>query len=149
MQMCLLALTSCVDTDPAITSVQEIDSIFQANNPQNSVHYRMSYDSEFPCSATLQESWELDGERWMQRYRFDIQDIEPGTFLLVKQAREAIIYDAELVSDKDGTRTFPEKKIAAVRYRASLGDDEQVSVLQSMLTAIAACEDKYGMNLEL
>jgi len=116
-----LLLAACTQTDTVESSLQDIQSILTAGNTDNEVHYQLSYDADFPCNAQLQENWKDDDRR-------------------------AIIYSGYKISAGGTKKTFSEKRINNIRYRASLSDEDQQLVIKSMNTAIALCEEKYSFK---
>lgn len=141
----MLTLSACGD-DPVAVALDDIDAILQGSHEYNQLLYSLQHDSENPCSAVLHERWRQGTTSWHQRYRFQLYDIEPGTFLVAKQGRPAISYEGERVSAKGDVKHFEEQTISNVQYRAGLYQQEQVEVLENMLLAIVECEYRFGLE---
>ena len=139
-------LAACTQTDTVESSLQDIKSILAAGNTDNEVHYQLSYDADFPCNTQLQEDWKDDDNNWQHTYRFDLTNIETNTFVQSKSGRRAIIYSGYKISADGTKKTFSEKRINNIRYRASLSDENQQLVVKAMNKAIASCEEKYSFE---
>lgn len=150
MLLCL-TLTACTQADDIDTTLDNIASIIAAANQGNSVHYQFSSDSDFRCRVELTEQWDDAAFHWQQRYRFDLTDIKPGSFVQSKDGRRAIIYSGFKKSIKEPAkqststenRTFSDRRINNIRYRASLSDDDQQLLITEMSKAISFCEETY------
>ncbi len=138
-----LALAACTQTDTVASSIQTIQSIVTAGNAESDVHYQLSYDADFPCKVSLQESWNDTENSWQQNYRFDLTDIEPGTFVQSKSGRRAVIYDGFKKSNEGIKKAFSEKRINNIRYRTMLSEKDQQLIIDAMNKAIALCEEDY------
>ena len=137
-------LSACTQTDSVESSLQKIESILTANNTDNEIHYQLSYDSEFPCNAQLQENWKDAGYNWQHTYRFDLTNIETNTFVQSKSGRRAIVYGGYKTDADNTKKVFSEKRINNIRYRASLNDEDQQLIIDAMNKAIALCEEEYS-----
>lgn len=143
-----LMLVACTQPDTVESSLQTIQSIVSANNAsagnaESDVHYQLSYDADFPCKVSLQENWKDTENSWQQNYRFDLTDIEPGTFVQSKSGRRAVIYDGFKKSNEGIKKAFSEKRINNIRYRAMLSEKDQQLIIDAMNKAIALCEEDY------
>ena len=139
-----LILAACTQTDSVESSLQDIQPILTAGNADNKVHYQLSYDTDFPCSVQLQENWKDTDSNWQHTYRFDLTDIEANTFVQSKSGRRAIVYGGYKIAADGTKKTFSEKRINNIRYRASLSDEDQQLVIKAMNKAIALCEEEYS-----
>ena len=140
-----LSLVACGD-GPVETALDDIDAILQASHAYNDLLYSLQHDRDDPCSAVLHERWRQGTTSWHQRYRFELHDIEAGTFLVAKQGRQAIRYNGERTSADGEVKRFEERRLSSVQYRAGLYQDDQVQVLENMLLAIVECEARNGID---
>jgi len=149
-----LLLVSCSQSDTIESSLQTVQSIITSSNAENPVQYQLSYDADFPCKVSLQENWQDDEETdWQHTYRFDLTDIQPGTFVQSKSGRRAVAYTSFKVSKnkepldtEPGNRVkkvFSEKRINNIRYRSSLNENDQQQIVSAMDRAVALCEEEY------
>lgn len=80
--------------------------------------YEFAFDRDFPCSVTLTEFNRYEGVHWQRAYRFELSDLLPGKLLVASDRRRAISYYSEK-NDDSGSRTFPPKKINAIRLHGA------------------------------
>lgn len=126
------------------SSLQTVQSIITSSNAENMVHYQLSYDADFPCKISLQENWQDDEETdWQHTYRFDLTDIQPGTFVQSKSGRRAVAYTGFKVPRNEVKKDFSEKRINNIRYRSTLNEKEQQRIVSAMNRAVALCEEEY------
>ena len=137
-------MVACTQSNSIESSLQLIQFIISTANTNNDVHYRLSYDVDYPCKIQLQESWQDTTSYWQQKYRFDLTDIEPNTFIQSKSDRKAIIYSGYKKSSDDTVKEFSEKQINNIRYRASLTSKDQRQIIDEMNKAITLCEEEYS-----
>ena len=141
-----LILVACTQTDTVESSLQDIQSILTAGNIDNEVHYQLSYDTDFPCNAQLQENWKDDDSNWQHTYRFELTNIETNTFVQSKSGRRAIVYGGYKTAADGTKKIFSGKKINNIRFRALLSDNDQQLIINAMNKAIALCEEKYSFE---
>ena len=138
-----LILVACTQPDTVESSLQTIQSLISASSADSEVHYQLSFDADFPCKVSLQENWKDTENIWQQNYRFDLTDIEPGTFVQSKSGRRAVIYDGFKKSNEGTKKAFSEKRINNIHYRAMLSEKDQQLIIDAMNKAITLCEENY------
>ncbi len=124
--------------------LNSINAVIEKSHAYNSIHYQLRYNPDFPCQVTLVEDWNEDGASWHQQYRFDLTDVEPNHFVQSKAGRRAIIYSGSKTLADGDTRSFREKRINQLTYRAGLYDEDQMAILQAFNKAVGLCEEEYG-----
>jgi len=79
--------------------------------------YQFTWDTDFPCSVSILDENDFEGDNWRRRYRFELSDLETGHLLLAKDRRRAITYYGEKTSH-GVVNKFPPKKVSDIRLNA-------------------------------